>query len=100
LRGCADALRQRADASSHDDEVDMIERLDAAELAERADVIGRLAKLSPRERDPLLLHVVQGLQYQEIAAMLGIPVGTVQSRISRARTRLARALRPVQEERA
>lgn len=99
LRGCADALRQRADASSHVDEGELIDRLDAAELAERADVIGRLARLAPRERDPLLLHVVHGFQYQEIAAMLGVPIGTVQSRISRGRARLATALRSVQEER-
>ncbi len=47
-----------------------------------------LAALPDRLRGPLLLHVVEGLGYQECADRLGIPIGTVRSRLNRARSRL------------
>lgn len=40
------------------------------------------------ERDALILHVWEGLSYEEVAAALGVPVGTVRSRLNRARGRL------------
>jgi RNA polymerase sigma-70 factor (ECF subfamily) len=96
VRSSADALRQRADASSASDESEAHDRVDAAELVRRADVLTQLGRLPARERDPLLLHVMHGLQYHEIAQRLGIPLGTVQSRISRGRSKLRRAL-PIEE---
>ncbi len=51
-----------------------------------------LAGLKAAYRDALLLVAWGGLSYQETAAALGIPVGTVRSRISRARADLRRAL--------
>jgi RNA polymerase sigma-70 factor (ECF subfamily) len=51
-----------------------------------------LAGLSRGDRDVLLLVAVAGLDNQEIALSLGIPYGTVRSRLSRARTRLREAL--------
>ncbi|MGW5742798.1 RNA polymerase sigma factor [Amycolatopsis sp. NPDC003861] len=47
-----------------------------------------LAALRPRERDVLLLVAAEGLAYQEVAEALGIPVGTVKSRLNRARGRV------------
>jgi RNA polymerase sigma factor (sigma-70 family) len=47
-----------------------------------------LARLRPADRDVLVLCVWQGLTYAEAATALGVPVGTVRSRLSRARTRL------------
>lgn len=49
-------------------------------------------------REVLILRDVQGLSYGEIAEVVGIPVGTVMSRLSRARQRLQRAL-PVEDYR-
>jgi RNA polymerase sigma-70 factor (ECF subfamily) len=47
-----------------------------------------LDRLRPPDRDVLVLCVWQGLTYAEAAVALGVPVGTVRSRLSRARTRL------------
>lgn len=45
-------------------------------------------RLRPPDRDVLVLCVWQGLTYAEAAVALGVPVGTVRSRLSRARSRL------------
>lgn len=53
------------------------------------DGIDRALKALPGElREALVLRDVQGLEYREIAAALGVPIGTVESRIFRARQRL------------
>ena len=52
------------------------------------------ARLAPEQRALLMLVSVEGLAYREAADALGIPVGTVMSRLSRAR----QALRAMQEE--
>lgn len=44
-----------------------------------------LAKMGQRDREALLLHVWAGLSYSDIAQALDIPMGTVKSRIGRAR---------------
>jgi RNA polymerase sigma factor (sigma-70 family) len=47
-----------------------------------------LARLEPVHRAVLVLRVAEGLEYQEIAVTLGIPIGTVRSRLARARDRV------------
>ena len=47
-----------------------------------------LARLPKAQRDALLLLVWADLSYEQIAAASGVPLGTVQSRISRARQRM------------
>ncbi|HTZ09480.1 MAG TPA: sigma-70 family RNA polymerase sigma factor [Acidimicrobiales bacterium] len=51
--------------------------------------LAALAGLAPRDREVLELAAWSGLGESEMAAALGIPVGTVKSRLSRARRRLA-----------
>ena len=51
-----------------------------------------LARLPENLRDTLLLVAWSGLSYEETATALGIPVGTVRSRMSRARSKLRRTL--------
>ncbi|MEM6654815.1 MAG: sigma-70 family RNA polymerase sigma factor [Planctomycetota bacterium] len=51
-----------------------------------------LTRLSPELRESLLLVVVGGLTHQETADSLGVPLGTVLSRVSRARRRLRQHL--------
>ncbi len=57
------------------------------ELIEMAALMGRLPA---EQREVLLLAAVEELRYEEIAAVLSIPVGTVMSRLSRARDKLRR----------
>ncbi|QKZ24609.1 RNA polymerase sigma factor [Streptomyces chartreusis] len=58
----------------------------------RARLAGALAALPARNRDVLLLIAWGDLDYTEAAEALGVPVGTVRSRLHRARTGLRRAL--------
>jgi RNA polymerase sigma-70 factor (ECF subfamily) len=59
----------------------------AAEAAARP-LAGALARLSAGDRHVLLLFAWADLGYQEIAEALDIPVGTVRSRLNRARRKL------------
>jgi RNA polymerase sigma-70 factor (ECF subfamily) len=51
-----------------------------------------LQKLSPELREAVILRDLQGLDYREIKQVLGVPEGTVKSRINRGRIELARWL--------
>ena len=57
-----------------------------------ADVQGALAALAPEFRAAVVLCDIEGLSYEEIAATLGIKLGTVRSRIHRGRAMLREAL--------
>lgn len=61
-------------------------------VAAKVDVDRGLARLREEFRAPLVLRDVAGLDYAEIAEVLGIPAGTVRSRIARGRARLAQAI--------
>jgi RNA polymerase sigma-70 factor (ECF subfamily) len=54
-----------------------------------------MARLQPELAEALTLFEVEGKSYQEIAQMMGTPVGTVRTRIFRAREFIARRLEPV-----
>ena len=64
----------------------------AASVAVRAALTAALAGLAAPERDVLLLVAWEDLSYAEVAAALGVPVGTVRSRLNRARRKLRMAL--------
>jgi RNA polymerase sigma-70 factor, ECF subfamily len=51
-----------------------------------------LDRLVPEQREALLLVGAEGLSYEETAAICGTAVGTIKSRVNRARTRLAELL--------
>lgn len=56
------------------------------------DILDALADLPPEYRAAVVLSDIEGLSYEEIAATLGIKMGTVRSRLSRARARLRESL--------
>lgn len=51
-----------------------------------------LAELAPDHREVLVLHELDGLAYRDVALRIGAPIGTVRSRIARARGRLREVL--------
>lgn len=59
-----------------------------------------LQELSPELREAFILGDLEELSYEEIAAILNVPAGTVKSRINRGRLELAKSLRrnPLQEQ--
>jgi RNA polymerase sigma-70 factor (ECF subfamily) len=59
---------------------------------ELRDVWDRLGRLPPLQREALLLIATQGLTYEAAARLMGCQVGTVKSRVNRARAALAAAL--------
>jgi RNA polymerase sigma-70 factor (ECF subfamily) len=69
------------------DEDALADRLVAGERW--ATVARALADLAPGERDVLLLYAWAELSYADIASVLGVPVGTVRSRLNRARSHLS-----------
>jgi RNA polymerase sigma-70 factor (ECF subfamily) len=58
---------------------------------ELVELLGHVCRLPAEQREVLLLAAVEEMKYEEIAAVLDIPVGTVMSRLSRAREKLRRA---------
>jgi RNA polymerase sigma-70 factor (ECF subfamily) len=62
-------------------------QLDRVELLE---VVAQMGRLPPDQREVLLLAAVEEMRYEEIAALLAVPIGTVMSRLSRARDKLRR----------
>lgn len=59
---------------------------------DNADLRTALAAIAPPFREVIVLHYLADLPVDEIAAVLGVPVGTVKSRLSRARIALAEQL--------
>ena len=56
------------------------------------DMLRALGKLPADQREALLLIVAEGLSYEEAAQVCGVAVGTIKSRVSRGRVRLAELL--------
>ncbi len=93
-RVCADALRARRRRPT-------LVRVDPADvdLGDGADRVGEhaavgdlLARLEPDRREAFVLTQVVGLSYAQAAEVAGCPVGTVRSRVARARADLVTAL--------
>lgn len=90
---------RRAESSPYDAERD--DQLDDA-LDPEAQLIQRHAVATVRDaleqlpvdfREVIVLRELEDLSYKDIASVLGVPIGTVMSRISRGRERLATALK-------
>ncbi len=62
------------------------------EVTTVVDLRNSLQKIDPKYRLPLLLNALEGMPYEDIARILRIPIGTVKSRIFRARLMLAEML--------
>ena len=96
-RTCADALRSRRrrrltllpDAA----DLDALRRPDDADrVGQGVAVTDLLVRLDPERREAFVLTQLLGLPYAEAAEVVGCPVGTIRSRVARARADLVTAL--------
>lgn len=71
----------------------LVDAADAgADPASRVGILAALGSLADDQREALLLTAVEGFSYREAADILAVPIGTVMSRIARARDHLAERL--------
>ena len=64
----------------------------------RRELINAIGKLPQKLREPFVLKYIEDMDYQSISKSLRIPLGTVRSRLARARERLKDLLKPWMEE--
>lgn len=92
LNECRRIARQRRIEPSQVPLIETASVDDADRLVNRRALQDALAKLSPEHRDVVLLHEIEGLTYDEISTVLGVPSGTVKSRLHHAFQHLRRLL--------
>jgi len=93
-RGRAETVATEFDETEHSGAI--ADEHPEAALARSAakEALGRALEQLPAEfREVIVLRELENLSYKEISDVAGVPVGTVMSRLSRARTRLQQALR-------
>lgn len=89
-----DAMSTEFDEAEHSHAAAEHRGEDVHEQQDAKEVLGRaLDRLAPEFREVIVLRELEGLSYKEISEVAGVPVGTVMSRLSRARARLQEALR-------
>lgn len=99
INACKDFARKKKRWVAQDD-VDQVSDQSSTErpidesVTVRMELQEALAKLPDDYREPVVMHDLGGISYEEIAAATGTVVGTVKSRISRGRRRLAELLEP------
>jgi RNA polymerase sigma-70 factor, ECF subfamily len=82
-------VRNRARLVAEHTETEAIIAAPQQASVEIRDVLRGLDTLPVEQREVILLVAVEGFHYDEVAQMLGIPIGTVMSRLSRGRDRLS-----------
>jgi RNA polymerase sigma-70 factor (ECF subfamily) len=80
-------LAAMPDTETPDPEAQLLQRLDATTLTTFVEI------LPPLFREVLVLREIEELSYKEIAEILDVPIGTVMSRLARARERLQESWR-------
>ncbi len=93
LEGMADKDDEkiRIDIADHDTKPDIL--YERKEI--QAIVLKAVENLPEHFRIPLILRDIEGLSYEEIEEILGLPQGTVKSRINRARLRVKEMIEPL-----
>ncbi|MDP2256663.1 MAG: sigma-70 family RNA polymerase sigma factor [Polaromonas sp.] len=80
--------RSAPEQSAGDELAESPARATQSDRLEVRDLDRALQRLPPEQRAVLLLVGVEEMSYQQVAGVLGVPMGTVMSRLSRARERL------------
>lgn len=94
-RTCADAARRRTRRRRVEQRVESLatdERDVAAPVSDRSEIAELLDELPAERRAAFVLTQLIGLRYEEAAELLDVPVGTIRSRVSRARDQLLDAV--------
>ena len=81
------------DESVYTDEGEVGLEADAIRKADNAMIRAALDELSDEFRECIVMRDIEGLSYKEIAGVADVPIGTVMSRLARARGKLARSLK-------
>lgn len=99
-RRAHDAMRRRSLRIVDDRGIDLMPSAepDPADVvvveADRREIADAVAHLAPIHQEVLVLTFVHELSYQDLAEVLGVPIGTVRSRLSNAKRALRAQLRP------
>jgi RNA polymerase sigma-70 factor, ECF subfamily len=92
-RSQAHGLTTPFDAEAHDvEDAGQGPEKELLQSATRQDLLDALESLPVEFREALVLRELEGLSYKEIAEVSGLPIGTVMSRLTRARQRLRQFL--------
>jgi len=85
IEGDADgkSVSEPIDPSEYSRPSEAVERID-----EDAQLLAAMQRLSPEHRSVLVLRDLEGQKYEDIAVILDVPIGTVRSRLHRARLEL------------
>lgn len=75
-------------APNDDEAIDLPSRATQTDHLELRDLAAAVARLPEEQRAVLLLVALEDMRYEDVARTLGIPVGTVMSRLARGRERL------------
>jgi RNA polymerase sigma-70 factor, ECF subfamily len=81
-------LKHQTEYAKSMDNSHFIEPASQEKKLEFEDVIRGLGVLPPDQREALILVTVENMSYEEVATICGCPIGTVKSRVNRARARL------------
>lgn len=93
INACTDLLRRKKrQVPVEDVETGRTPRAVTDDIPLRVDLERALADLSPEHREAVIMHDIGGYPYEDIAALTGVQLGTVKSRISRGRKKLAGSL--------
>jgi RNA polymerase sigma-70 factor (ECF subfamily) len=93
VNACYDALRRRRETLSLDDRpTEPAQRDHADQTASAIDIQRALLAVPPDFRVVVVMHEIQDMPIEDVAAILGLPAGTVKSRLHRGRVALGRAL--------
>jgi RNA polymerase sigma-70 factor (ECF subfamily) len=95
-RVCAEEIARRQRARSTATRLRAARSPRVVDPTTTADVVDAMARLTPERREAFALTAIAGLSYAEAAQECGCPVGTIRSRVARARADLIEALWPAE----
>ncbi|MFN2513968.1 MAG: RNA polymerase sigma factor, partial [Pyrinomonadaceae bacterium] len=87
------ALEKRVFVPIDEPEVENVIRFEPLDRVNEFEMLEVFDQLTAEHREVMLLVVVEEMSYKDAATALGVPMGTVMSRLSRARTQLRQRLR-------